>query len=411
MNLISDSVLESNKIELILDEAISLDSEAKQITCREKTIAYDRLVLVTGGTPIEPDIPGIDKEGVFSVQKDIKYLDQILAYLENVKKAIILGGGFIGVEFADELRKRGIEVTVVEMLPHCLMLALDKDICGEAEEKMTFLGIHVVTGTKLEEIAGNDRVTGVRLSDGRVIDTDMVLLGIGIKPNVSLAVSAGLPVVKGGIVVDKFMRTSDEAIYACGDCTAKKSFFTGKETLLKLTSIATMEARIAGANLYENRRSQEGVIGIFSTIIDDLVFSVAGLTEEEARKDNYEVACGSVEKPNRHPAGMPGMVPMKVKLVFNRGTGELIGGRARGGESVGKMINTVSACIQKRMTADEIATFQLGTHPAVTGLSHCVPACERRGSRCWSDEAIERALVYSNRGRHEKGGRRAVAGT
>ena len=135
---------------------------------------------------------------------------------------------------------------------------------------------------------------------------------------------------------------------------------------MKLASIASMEARIAGANLFEDRRAQNGVIGVFSTAIDGLVFSMAGLTEEEAAKNDIEAVCGAAEQPNRHPGGMPGMMPTKVKLIFNKSNGELIGGNARGGESVGEIINTISACIQNKMTADDIATFQLGTHPAVT---------------------------------------------
>ena len=365
-NLIPDTVLESNNIELVVDEVVSVDSKKKQISTGSDTIAYDRLVLATGTRPIEPPIPGADLVGVFSAKKDITYLDGMLSYLDGVKDAVILGGGFIGVEFADELRKRGIKVTIVEMLAHCLMLALDKELCADAEAKMKSLGMNLVTDTKLVEIVGTDKVTAVKLSDGRELKTDMVLLGIGVVPEIALAESAGLQVKKGGIVVDKHMRTSDPAIFACGDCTAKTSFFTGKESGLKLASIASMEARIAGANLFEDRRAQNGVIGVFSTAIDGLVFSMAGLTEEEAAKNDIEAVCGAAEQPNRHPGGMPGMMPTKVKLIFNKSNGELIGGNARGGESVGEIINTISACIQNKMTADDIATFQLGTHPAVT---------------------------------------------
>ena len=161
-------------------------------------------------------------------------------------------------------------------------------------------------------------------------------------------------------------QTTDENIFACGDCTIKKSFFTGKTSNLKLASIATMESRVAGANLFKIKRKQEGAIGVFSTIVDKTVFAVAGLGEKQARDIGYNVVTGEIEKPNRHPGKMPGMSNIKLKLVFNKDNGELLGGTARGSDSAGEMINTVSACIQKKMTADDIAQFQLGTHPAVT---------------------------------------------
>jgi NADH oxidase (H2O2-forming) len=162
------------------------------------------------------------------------------------------------------------------------------------------------------------------------------------------------------------MRTSDPDIFACGDCTSKFSFFNGQPSGLKLASIATTEARIAGANLFYTRRENTGVVGVFSTAIGSLVLGTAGLSEKTAKDIGFDIATGQAESPDRHPGGMPGMAKMKVKLIFNKNTCELIGGCVRGGSSAGELNNTISACIQKKMTADDIATFQLGTHPAVT---------------------------------------------
>ncbi len=366
-NLIPDAVLEQGKIDLVLDEAVSVDTAAKKVkTAGGEELAYEKLVIATGSNPMKPPITGIDKKNVYYVKKDVPYLDELLEKLDSVKNVVVIGGGFIGVEFADELRKRELNVSIVEMLPHCLQLAFEENLCAEAEDKLKGNGVNVVTDLRLEEILGDDSVTGVKLSDGTEIEAELVLVGIGVVPNIELAEKAGLEVDKGGIVVDNHMRTSDPDIFAVGDCTSKKSFFTGKPSGLNLASIATTEARVAGANLFETRRENAGVIGVFSTIVDDLVLACAGMGEKEARDSGYEVACGEIEKPNRHPGGMPGMKPLWVKLVFNKAGGELLGGSARGGESVGELINTISACIQKKMTADDIAMFQLGTHPAVT---------------------------------------------
>jgi len=367
-NLIPDQAVTSNGIELLVDEAEKIDRDKKTIfTKKGEVVNYDKLILATGSIPMDLPIPGLDKENVFQVKKETQYLQGLLEKMNSVKDIVILGGGFIGVEFADECKKnRDVNVTIVELLPHCLMLAFEDEFCKEAEESLKERGINLITGVKLEEVLGNNKVSGVKLSDGREIKADLLLVAVGVKPNIDLAKNAGLETDRGGIIVNSSMMTSDENIFACGDCTSKKSFFTDKPSGLKLASIATMEARIAGANLYGKRRENNGVVGVFSTVVGDKAFGMAGLTEKIAKEYGYNIVIGEAESPNRHPGGMPGMAKMKVKLVFNKKTGEIIGGQVRGGHSVGELSNTISACIQKKMTADDIATFQLGTHPAVT---------------------------------------------
>ncbi len=367
-NMIPDGVLANNEIELLVDEVRSIDREMKTIaTANGEIVSYDRLVLATGSEPLDLPIPGLDKKNVFTVKKDVQHLNELLDAVNKAKDIVILGGGFIGVEFADECKKnRDANVTIVELMPHCLMLAFEEDLCIEAEETLKDRGINIITGVKLEEANGDDSISSVRLSDGREIKADLLIVGVGVKPNAKLAEDAGLDVNRGGIMVDNNMRTSDDSIFACGDCTNKTSFFTGRQIGLRLASIATMEARIAGANLFSPRRHNHGAVGVFSTAIGGKVFAMAGLTENLARDRGYEITCGEAEAPDRHPGGMPGMAKMKVKLIFNKRTGEIIGGQIRGGPSAGELINTVSSCIQKRMTFDDIATFQIGTHPAVT---------------------------------------------
>ncbi|MBT3182863.1 MAG: FAD-dependent oxidoreductase [Deltaproteobacteria bacterium] len=366
-NLIPDAVFSNNDIELLIDEVQSIERKAKSVvTAGGERISYDKLVLSTGAEPLQLPIKGIDKENVFYAKKDVSYLDDLLHKLDNVRNVVVIGGGFIGVEFADELNKRGPNVTIIEMLPRCLMLAFDEDLCIEAEEKLKSRGINIVTNNRVEEILGNEIVTGVRLADGKELMADIVFVGVGVIPNIALAEKADLEVNHGGIVVDSNMKTTDDNIFACGDCVDKKSFFTGKQSGLRLASIATTEARIVGANLFEQRRKSQGVTGVFSTAIGDLVLATAGLTNKQAQDNGFNVTYGEAEAPDRHPGGMPGMSKMKVSLIFNKGTGELIGGQVRGGTCAGELINTISACINNRMTADDIAMFQIGTHPAVT---------------------------------------------
>ena len=294
----------------------------------------------------------------------------------NVKDLVIIGGGFIGVEFADECRKgRDINVTVVEALPQCLQMALDDEFCIEAQEKLTETGVKVLVNSKAQSILGDEQVTSVLLSDGIEIKADMVILGIGAKPNTELANQCGIELgFNNTIRVDSHMRTyTDPDVFACGDCAEKHSFFTGRPVNTMLASIATAEARIAGANLYSPVHINCGAISVFSTIVNGRAFAVAGLTERQAKQIGMNVVIGKAESPDTHPGGMPHSTLTKVKLVFGKENGVLMGGSISGGKSVGEMINVLSACIMHKMTADEIVMFQMGTHPALTSSPIAYP--------------------------------------
>jgi len=375
-NLISDSVLQDNNIELIIDEVKELHAkeldpkEKKVVLASGESVLYEKLILATGSSPAVLPIPGFDKKNVFTIKKDVQYLQDMLNALENVKNLVILGCGFIGVEFADECKKnRDINVTVIETLDQCLQIVFGEGACKacqEIEDYLTKKGINIITGTKIEEILGDETVTAVKLSNGKEIPADALIVGVGVTPNVDLAREAGLAVDKWGVIVDTTMRTSDPNIFACGDCAGKFSFFTGMPSSLRLASIATTEARIAGANLYEISRKNPGVLGVFSTALGNLTVAIAGMSEKGAKQCGFDVITAEAEAADRHPAGMPGATKTWVRLIFNKVNGELIGGAVRGGPSVGELINTVSACIQNRMRANDIAVFQTGTHPAVT---------------------------------------------
>ncbi|NCC56770.1 MAG: pyridine nucleotide-disulfide oxidoreductase [Synergistales bacterium] len=376
-NVVPDGLLEKNGIELIKGEAVSVDRAKKEAVLKDgQKITYDKLVFATGSLPMVPPIPGVDKKNVFPVKKDFNYLDGVLDCMKHVKDLVIIGGGFIGVEFADECRKgRDVNVTVVEALPHCLQMAMDDEFCKEAEERLTDAGITLLVDSKVERILGEDSVTGVRLEDGRELKADMVILGIGAVPSTSLAKDAGIELgSRNSIKVDNYMRTwTDPDIFACGDCAEKRSFFTGLPIGVMLASIATSEARIAGANLFSPVHQHCGAISVFSTMINGRAFAVAGLTERNARKNGMNIVIGTAEAPDTHPAGMPNSNMTKVKLIFAKETGVILGGSVSGGRSAGEMINVLSACIIHRMTADDIVKFQMGTHPALTSSPIAYP--------------------------------------
>ncbi|HUT24849.1 MAG TPA: NAD(P)/FAD-dependent oxidoreductase, partial [Sumerlaeia bacterium] len=280
--LMPDEALSKNDIELLIDEVTELDRERGRVqTAKGETVAYDRLVLATGSLPSMPPIPGLQLGNVFPVFKDVAHLHGMQEALEGVSDLVIIGGGFIGVEFADECKKGfKANVSIVEILPHCLMLAYDEEFCEHAERLLTERGITPVTGTTVNRVTGRSNVEGVELADGRALPAQAVIVSIGATGNVTLAKDAGLSLgPTGGIVVDRTMRTPDAQIFACGDCAEKMSFFGGRPSALKLASIATAEARIAGANLYGTRRENIGTVGVWSTVIGDTAFATAGLTE------------------------------------------------------------------------------------------------------------------------------------
>ncbi len=366
-NLIPDALL--GDAELIVDEATSLDKASQIVrTAGGRSIGYDKLVLATGSRPLVPPIPGKDIGNVFTIRKDIEYLQGLDRALSDAKDVVIVGGGFIGVEFADECRKRGSNVTIVELLPHCLFMNCDEEFCIRAEEELTKGNVRLMCQNGVKSILGDGRVSEVELGSGERLKADLVILAIGTVPNTNLAQEAGLDIgATKGIGVDRYMRTSYPNIFAIGDCAEKFSLFTGKPVPLRLASIATHEARIAVANLFEPRVENSGALGVFSTKIGDVAIGVAGLTEKAAGEAGFDVIIGKADAPDKHPGTMPGAQRLEVKLVFDRESGRLLGGEVCGGASVGELTNTLAILVQSRATPEDIRTSQIGTHPALSG--------------------------------------------
>jgi NADH oxidase (H2O2-forming) len=380
-DIIPDAVLEKNDIDLLITEVTDIDREERVLHTEAGDIGYERLILATGSRPAMPPIPGFELKGVFAIVKDVEYLGELHQWLETAKDVVVIGGGFIGIEFGDEINKADDKnVTIVELLPHCLVLAYDEEFCIEMEEVLESRGINIRTSTKVEQVGGNGLVEKVILSGGTEIKADTVIVGVGAVANVDLAKKAGLRIgLTGGIAVDRTMKTSDDNIYACGDCAEKISFFGGRPSPLKLASIATLEARIAGANLFGIRRENVGTVGVWSTAVGDVAIATAGLTEGMATERGYDVVAVTIGGPNRHPGIMPGAANTKVKLVFERNSGVVLGGQVIGDATAGEIINSISACVQSRMTAEDISMFQIGTHPALTASPiayHMVNAAE-----------------------------------
>ena len=354
--------------EIIVDEVTSIDRKNKTVsTAGAKTIGYDKLLLCTGSRPVIPPIPGLEKANVFTVWKDADYLRKLMEALKGAKSVVVIGGGFIGVEFADECRKRGLEVTLVELLPHCLQLVCDDPLCIDAESALKKQGVRVITGDAVQSIAGNGKVEYVHLQSGERVKADTVVVGIGAVPNTELAQKTGLEIGQGGgIKVDEYMRTSDPDIFAAGDCAEKYSFFNGKPVPLRLASIATREAKLAVMNLFGPKIKNPGTMGVSSTTIGDTAIAVAGLTERAAHEEGFDFVVGEASAVDKHPGSMPNAREVKVRLLFDRSSRKILGGQACGGPTTGEIANVIATLIAGGMTAEQVATFQIGTHPILT---------------------------------------------
>ncbi|MCD6299835.1 MAG: FAD-dependent oxidoreductase, partial [Dehalococcoidales bacterium] len=345
MNIMPDKLL--GEAELRVGKVVSIDRNAKTVMLKDgEAIGYNKLILATGSNPVMLSIPGIDKKNVFFVRKDTDYLRELSDAVENARHILVIGGGFIGVEFADECRKRGCEVTLVEVLEHCLQMVCIEEFCIRVEEVLKERGVNVVTKNAVKSIGGNDKVEFVELESGERIKCDVVIIGIGTVANTKLARDAGLEIgPTKGIRVDEFQRTTDPDIFAVGDCAEKYSFFNGQPVPVRLASVATREAKIAVANLYTAKWRNVGSIGVFSTVVGDTAVAMAGLGDTCAAQMGYDVVIGEAEAMTKHPATMPDTKPMRLRLIFDRQSGRLLGGCACCIRSAGEVANLVAACI------------------------------------------------------------------
>ena len=253
-NALDNTPLEKNNVNVLIDEVVKISPDEKIVeTKKNKEYQYEKLILAIGSNCIVPPIDGIDKENVFAIYKDMVYLKNLSEKIKNFKNVLILGGGFIGVEFADEFSNhKHLNVHLVEMLPSILMRSFDPEFSSLARNELESKGVNVLTGVAVEKILGNKKVEKVQLSNGRKLNIDCVILGIGALPNIQIAREAGIDLGRGkGIWVDEYMRTSKADIMAIGDCAGKRDFFTHRDAPVMLASTATAEARIAGANLYK----------------------------------------------------------------------------------------------------------------------------------------------------------------
>lgn len=377
-NLIPDAVLTNAGVRIKIDEVVSINQSSKICTTADGSeISFEKLVLALGSTPSIPKwLKGVERENVFTIPKDKEYLDKIKDKLSEFRKVVIVGGGFIGVEVSDELSKIGMEVNMVEILPHVLELAFDEEFAIMAEDVLKSRGIKVKTLDGVKEILGETKVTGVLLNSEEELEADAAILAIGYRPNTILAENSGIELNRMGYIkVNEYMMTENQNIFAVGDCAEKKSFIMRTPMNIMLASTACAEAMIAAVNLYRLSavKTFGGTIAIYSTVIGDTAFGVAGITESLAKEGKFNIVSGTFEGIDRHPRSLLGAHKQIVKLIVARESGVVIGGQVMGGASTGELVNVIGLAIQNRMTVNSILTAQFGTHPLLTAAPTAYP--------------------------------------
>lgn len=350
-------------------EAMTIDPESQTVRVRslaseeESELSYGSLLIATGASPIRPDLPGLALEGVVglsSLASGLNLLERIRR--EPPGRVVVVGGGYIGIEMAEVFRSIGSEVHLIDMAPQ-VMTTLDAAMAAPIQEAMERAGVTLSLGEALEGVEeGEDgKVEAVRTEGGRY-PADLVVLGMGVRPNSGLAREAGLELgAKQAISVDDRMQTSDPHIWAAGDCADSLHRVTGERTWIALGTVANKHGLVAGTNLGGGAARFPGVVGTAITRFQDLEIARSGLTVREAEKAGLKVQSRQITSQTR--AGyMPGSEKIHVQLVADK-DGRLLGGQIVGGPGSGKRIDTVATALTAGLTVEDLLWMDLSYAP------------------------------------------------
>jgi len=385
-NIISNSIINKLNSKLLIGNVKEINYKNKELIIenQESKIKYDKLIIATGSKPIRPPIKNIEANNVEFISKNVNSVNKFNSKIEQSNNIVIIGGGYIGVESAENIKENSPEknITIIEGLERCLEMTFDKEFSNEIEDKLRYVGIKIITSKFVSEITKdeNNNVNGVILNDSSKIEADFILVGVGAKANSDITKGTEIELNKfKDIKVNQFQETNIKDIFAVGDVSEKKSFFDGNIIPIKLASIASKEGSIAALNLYTNQINSDYTIGAYSTKIHDKIYSGTGLTEEMAIKKGFEIITGNCEVSNRHPNILKDSKEIKLKLIFNKLNLTLIGAQISGPSEVGEIINLIETLIKNKNTIYDLIKLEPATHPKVTSSPvgyHIISAVE-----------------------------------
>src|ERR687894_1798384 len=345
-------------------EAVGIDLERRSVEVRDHDhgrtvrLPFDQLMLGVGARPRRPDLPGMDADIVHGVQTLGDAAD-LLAHAERSEcsRVVVVGGGYIGLEMAEAFVQRGAAVTVVEQAPE-VMRTLDADMGALVRAAMERQGVEVRVGVGVEGVG--DGV--VHTTDGD-LKTDLVVLGLGVQPNVELAAAAGIQLGAGGAVsVNRRQATSVDGVWAAGDCADSYHLVTTRKVHIALGTVANKQARVAGTNLAGGYATFPGLVGTAATRICETEIARTGLSEHEAERDGFGYHAVTIESTTK--AGyLPEARPLTVKMLAERNSGRLLGAQIVGQEGAGKRIDVVATALHNTMTVEEMTHLDLSYAP------------------------------------------------
>ena len=346
-------------------EALEIDRAQKRVRVRgpqgDSWLEYDKLILAQGGNPIMPPLPGHDARHVFKLWT-VPDMDRLHGFIDELKPktAVVVGGGFIGLEMAEAFQKRGLATTVVELLP-TVMAVMDREFGVQIALELAHGGVSVLTGVGVKAVHGEEKT--VELSDGRRVPADLVLFSVGVRPELTLAKSAGLEIgPSGGLLVDKHLRTSDASIYAAGDMVEVEHKVSGRRVRVPLAGPANRQGRIAASNALGLEASYGGALGTSVVKIFEATAAMAGLSERAAREAGFDVGVAVIHK-DHHASYYPGGRELSLKLVYDRKNARLLGGQAFGHAGVEKRIDVLATALHGKMTLHDLAELDLAYAP------------------------------------------------
>jgi NADPH-dependent 2,4-dienoyl-CoA reductase/sulfur reductase-like enzyme len=349
-------------------EVLAIDPAAHTVKVRNHETGaefedhWDQLLLTTGGGAIRPPFPGIDLPGVFTL-RTVEDAVAIRAWIDqqHPRRAVVVGGGYIGLEMAEALAEHGISLTLIERLPQILP-NLDPAMAAHVQAELEAQQVDLRLEQAVEGFEGDERVRVVR-AGGQSIETDMVILSIGIKPSAALADAAGIARgPTGAVAVDPGQRTNLPGIWAAGDVAEATNLVTGKPTWVPLGTTANKQGRVAGTNIGGGDARFGGIVGTAVVKVFDMEAAGTGLSEARARAEGFDVRVVNATG-NSRAHYMPGHQPIHVSLVLEAGSDRLLGGQMVGREGVSKRIDVIAAALHAGWTVDELAELDLSYAP------------------------------------------------
>ena len=346
----------------------SIDRSAKKIRVRELASGrdyeetYDKLILATGAAPVRPPLPGIDLPGVFTL-RNLQDTDRIKERADRgVKQAVILGGGFIGLELAENFVRRGMATTVVEKNEQ-ILAPFDKEMTTPVVQELASKGATLLLGQSAKAIEQTLDCISVRLESGQRLPAQLIILGVGVCPENKLAVDAGLEVgLRGGIRVNEHLQTGDHDIYAVGDAIEVKDFVMGGPTQVPLAGPANRQGRIAADHIFGRDARYRGTQGTAIVRVFGVTAAMTGASEKVLRRAKRPYRKVYIH-PTQHAGYYPGAEAMTLKLLFDPHSGKLLGAQAVGGAGVDKRMDVLAVAIQAGMTVFDLEEMELAYSP------------------------------------------------